>query len=55
MNETRRIAPAQAWARRDLMVLGGLAAVAAVAIVLGTLGATRLQPIGGMALILAIA
>ena len=55
MTETTRAAPVQAWTRHDAIVLAGLAGVAAVAIVLGTLGATRLQPIGGLALILAIA
>ena len=48
-------APAQPWTRRDLVVLGGLAAVAAVAILLGTLGMSRLQPIAGLAVILALA
>ena len=47
--ETTRAAPVQAWTRHDAIVLAGLAGVAAVAIVLGTLGATRLQPIGGLA------
>jgi CNT family concentrative nucleoside transporter len=45
----------QTWTRTDLLVLGGLAAVAAVAIGLGFAGASRIQSIAGMALILAIA
>ena len=38
MTETTRAAPVQAWTRHDAIVLAGLAGVAAVAIVLGTLG-----------------
>ena len=45
----------QPWTSRDLMVLGGLAAVAAAAIAAGAAGASRLQPIAGLALILALA
>ena len=45
----------QTWTRRDLTALGALALVAAAAIVIGLSGATRVQPIAGMALILAIA
>jgi CNT family concentrative nucleoside transporter len=45
----------QRWTRRDLTTLGALALVAAAAIVIGVSGATRVQPIAGMALILAIA
>ena len=45
----------QPFTRADLVVLGGLAAVAAVAIGLGFAGATRIQPIAGLALILALA
>jgi CNT family concentrative nucleoside transporter len=41
--------------RADLLVLGGLAAIAAIAIALGFAGATRIQPIAGLALILALA
>ena len=36
-------------------MLGGLAAVAAVAIGLGFAGASRVQPVAGLALILALA
>ena len=45
----------QAWTRRDLTALGALALVAALAIAAGVAGAERLQPIAGLALILAIA
>jgi len=45
----------QAVTRADLMVLGGLAAIAAAAIGLGFAGATRIQPVAGLALILALA
>jgi len=48
-------APAQAWTRSDLLVLGGLAGVAVLGILLGTLGMSRLQPIAGLAVILALA
>src|SRR5262245_60261674 len=53
--EAQRAATPQAWTQRDAVVLGGLTAVAAVAIGLGFAGATRIQPIGGLAVILAIA
>jgi CNT family concentrative nucleoside transporter len=45
----------QAWTRRDLTALGALALVAAAAIAIGLGGATRIQPVAGLALILAIA
>src|SRR3954463_15559568 len=45
----------QPFTRGDLVVLGGLAAIAAVAIGLGFAGATRIQPVAGLALILALA
>jgi concentrative nucleoside transporter, CNT family len=45
----------QQWTGRDLVVLGALAAVAAVAIGLGFTGLSRVQPIAGRAVILAIA
>ena len=45
----------QPWGRNDLLILGGLIAIAAVAIGLGFAGATRVQPIAGLALILALA
>ncbi len=45
----------QSWTRRDLTTLGALALVAAAAIAIGLGGAVRVQPIAGLALILAIA
>ena len=43
------------WTHLDVMTLGGLAAIAAVGIALGFAGAPRLQPVAGLALILALA
>jgi concentrative nucleoside transporter, CNT family len=45
----------QQWTQQDVVILGGLAASAAVAIALGFAGATRIQPVAGLALILALA
>jgi len=45
----------QPWTTADLTVLGGLALVGAVAIGLGTAGVTRVQPVAGLAVILALA
>jgi CNT family concentrative nucleoside transporter len=45
----------QPWTSTDLIVLGGLALVAAAAIGLGTAGVTRVQPVAGLALVLALA
>jgi len=45
----------QQWTQQDVVILGGLAAIAAVAIALGFAGATRIQPVAGLALILALA
>jgi concentrative nucleoside transporter, CNT family len=45
----------QHWTQQDVVILGGLAAIAAVAIALGFAGATRIQPVAGLALILALA
>jgi concentrative nucleoside transporter, CNT family len=45
----------QTWTQQDVVVLGGLAAIAALSIALGFAGATRIQPIAGLALILALA
>ena len=54
--ESRLPTPArQSWTRLDFLILGGLAAVAAVAIAIGFAGATRVQPVAGLALILALA
>ena len=52
---TTHARPSQPWTRRDLMMVAGLAAVAAVAIGLGTIGLTRVQPVAGLALILTLA
>ena len=45
----------QPWTSVDLIVLGWLALVAAAAIGLGAAGAARLQPVAGLALVLALA
>jgi CNT family concentrative nucleoside transporter len=45
----------QAWTQQDLLVLGGLAGIAIISIALGFAGATRIQPVAGLALILALA
>jgi CNT family concentrative nucleoside transporter len=45
----------QPWTGQDAVVLGSLSAVAAIGAVLGFLGASRLQPVGGLALLLALA
>jgi CNT family concentrative nucleoside transporter len=45
----------QPWGRQDLLILGSLAAVAAVGIAIGFAGASRVQPVAGLALILALA
>jgi CNT family concentrative nucleoside transporter len=45
----------QRWTSHDLMVLGSLSAVAAVAIAIGALGISSVQPVAGLALLLAIA
>jgi CNT family concentrative nucleoside transporter len=46
---------AQPWTGRDFAIVGGLAAVALVAIGLGSVGLSRVQPVAGLALILALA
>jgi CNT family concentrative nucleoside transporter len=46
---------AQTWGRRDAVVLGSLLAIAGLALAAGVAGATRLQPIGGLAVILTLA
>jgi len=43
------------WTGLDLTVLAALAALAAIAVGLGFAGASRLQPVAGLALILALA
>jgi concentrative nucleoside transporter, CNT family len=50
-----RIPARQPWSRLDLAFLGSLAAIAAIAVALGFAGASRIQPIAGLALILALA
>ena len=45
----------QRWTSHDLLVLGSLSAVAAVAIGLGAAGVSRVQPVAGLALLLALA
>jgi len=44
VTETVTVASArQEWTRQDLLVLGGLAAIAVLAVALGFAGATRIQ------------
>ena len=45
----------QRWTSHDLLVLGSLSAVAAVAIAIGALGVSNVQPVAGLALPLALA
>src|SRR5262245_26659233 len=45
----------QSWTQQDLTILAGLAVVAAVGIAIGFAGATRVQSVAGLALILALA
>jgi CNT family concentrative nucleoside transporter len=45
----------QRWTQQDVVILGGLAAIAAISVGLGFAGATRIQPVAGLALILALA
>jgi concentrative nucleoside transporter, CNT family len=45
----------QPWGSRDLMVLGSLLAIGAVAVAIGFAGATRVQPVAGLALLLGLA
>ena len=47
--------PAQRWTGRDTVIVGSLAGLAAVAIGLGFVGLSRVQPVAGLALILALA
>ncbi|HVQ14641.1 MAG TPA: Na+ dependent nucleoside transporter N-terminal domain-containing protein, partial [Vicinamibacterales bacterium] len=55
MRDGKEVRPREAWTKLDLMVLGGLAGIAAIAIALGFAGASRVQPVAGLALILALA
>src|SRR5262245_51656615 len=43
------------WTRQDALVLAGLGVGAAAAIAFGAIGATRVQPLAGVAVILALA
>ena len=45
----------QPWIRRDLVVLGGLSVVALAGVALGAIGVSRLQPVAGLAMLLALA
>jgi CNT family concentrative nucleoside transporter len=45
----------QSWTQQDAVILGGLAAIAAIGIALGFAGATRIQAVAGLALSLALA
>ena len=49
------VRPSQTWTRRDLMVFAGLGAVAGIAIALGAIGLSRVQPVAGLAVILMLA
>lgn len=59
MSELLQAEPArlgrQPWTRRDLLVLGALVAIGATAIGLGFAGVSRVQPVAGLALLLALA
>jgi CNT family concentrative nucleoside transporter len=45
----------QEWTQQDFTILGGLTAIGAIGVALGFAGGSRLQPIAGLALILALA
>ena len=45
----------QRWSRHDGLILGGLLVIALIAVGLGFAGATRVQPVAGLAVILALA
>jgi CNT family concentrative nucleoside transporter len=45
----------QRWGRQDAVILGGLLAIAVIAVGLGFAGASRVQPVAGLAVILALA
>jgi CNT family concentrative nucleoside transporter len=45
----------QSWTSHDLLVLGSLSAIAAVTVALGAVGVSRVQPVAGLALLLALA
>ena len=48
-------AATQAWTRLDVLILGSLAAIAGLSILIGFAGFGRVQPVAGLALILALA
>ncbi|MGH8189691.1 MAG: Na+ dependent nucleoside transporter N-terminal domain-containing protein, partial [Steroidobacteraceae bacterium] len=58
MSDVSQVEPArlgrQPWSSRDLIVLGALAGIGVVAVGIGFAGATRVQPIAGLALLLAL-
>jgi len=45
----------QRWGRQDALILGGLLVIAVLAVGLGFAGAARVQPVAGLAVILALA
>ena len=45
----------QTWNSHDLLVLGSLSLVAMIGVALGSVGVSRLQPVAGLALLLALA
>ena len=55
MRDGKEMRLSEPWTKLDLMLLGGLGAIAAIAIASGFAGASRIQPIVGLALILALA
>ena len=55
MRDGKRVSQRESWTKADLMLLGGLGAIAVAAIGLGFAGASRIQSIAGLALILALA
>ena len=59
MSELSQAEPArlgrQPWSRRDALVLAVLAGIGVVAIALGFAGISRVQPVAGLALLLALA
>jgi len=55
MRDGKPVRSRDPWTKLDLTLLGGLGAIAAVAIGLGFAGASRVQPVAGLALILALA
>ena len=54
-DERKAVVSRQPWTRSDLTLLGGLGAIAAIAVVLGFAGLSRVQSVAGLALIFALA